>query len=291
MIVITGPTSHIGSQVLERVINGPGPVRVIVRDPLRLPARLRDRLDIHIGSHKDELTVQRAFEGAERIFWLTPGSLEGNSRRSAYLDFSWPAVQAVRKFKIRHVVAVSTLGEGWPNKVGAIADMLAMDDLFAGSGVHYRALACAPLMDNLLSQIDSIAEQGEIQWPCSVYASMPFVAASDVAAVASELLLNPQWNGAERLPMMGPRDISFAEITAIMSATFSRAIRFRTMSSKVNPASRTSQSQMAHAVTRMLTAEKAKPVQHFRRPQPNLTTTDFHSWCTEVLLSAVWERR
>jgi uncharacterized protein YbjT (DUF2867 family) len=43
MIVITAPTGQIGRQVLASVLDGGEPVRVIARDPSRLPAHVRGR--------------------------------------------------------------------------------------------------------------------------------------------------------------------------------------------------------------------------------------------------------
>ena len=41
MIVITAPTGTIGHQVVENVLHGGAPVRVVARDPARLPANAR----------------------------------------------------------------------------------------------------------------------------------------------------------------------------------------------------------------------------------------------------------
>jgi len=51
MIVVTAPTGHIGSQVLSTLLQHDEAVRVIVRDPDRLPAEVRDRVEVVTGSH------------------------------------------------------------------------------------------------------------------------------------------------------------------------------------------------------------------------------------------------
>ena len=53
MIVITTPTGLIGHQVLERVLEADEPVRVIVRDPSRLPPQALERVEVIEGSHGD----------------------------------------------------------------------------------------------------------------------------------------------------------------------------------------------------------------------------------------------
>ena len=45
MIVVTAPTSLIGHQVLQNLLDSGEPVRVIVRDPSRLPAQARERAE------------------------------------------------------------------------------------------------------------------------------------------------------------------------------------------------------------------------------------------------------
>ena len=72
MIVITTPTGLIGRQVLDRVLAGDEPVRVIVRDRSRLSPQTRERVEVVDGSHGDPEVVDRAFAGADSLFWLAP---------------------------------------------------------------------------------------------------------------------------------------------------------------------------------------------------------------------------
>ena len=72
MIVITTPTGQIGSQVLGNLLDSGEELRVIVRDPALLPADVRDSLDIVEGSHGDAAVVDKAFSGADAVFWLAP---------------------------------------------------------------------------------------------------------------------------------------------------------------------------------------------------------------------------
>lgn len=294
MIVITAPTGNIGRQVLGQVALGPEAVRVIARDPTRLPARLRDRVEVVTGSHGDEQTVQRAFEGADSVFWLPPGDMMAVDATAAYVDFSRAGCEAVRACGVKHVVGVSALGRGWSRPAGHVTSTLAVDDMFAETGAHYRALACGSLMDNLLRQIDGIAKNGVFYWPSPVDLPMPAVAARDVASVASDLLLDPQWSGVGAIPMMGPKDISFGEMAEIMSTVFSRPILFQEMTMQDmydmtlgNGAS----IGMAQAMVDMLTAKNEGMDQLVERPVPNPAPTDFETWCADVLLPAIWERR
>jgi uncharacterized protein YbjT (DUF2867 family) len=72
MIVVTTPTGNIGQQILYGILDSGVPVRVIARDPARLPSDIRKHVEVIEGSHGDAGVVERAFEGADSVFWLVP---------------------------------------------------------------------------------------------------------------------------------------------------------------------------------------------------------------------------
>ena len=61
-ILVTTPTGHIGSRVVERLLAGGADVRVIARDPERLAPDVRARVDDYVIYN---LSV--AFDAAERV--------------------------------------------------------------------------------------------------------------------------------------------------------------------------------------------------------------------------------
>ena len=110
MLVITGPTGQIGSQVLAHLLNGSQPLRVIVRDPAKLPPQVRERVDVVQGSYAEPNVVMKAFQGADAVFWLPIGNPTAASVEAAFVDMSRPACEAIRHHGVRHVVSVSALG-------------------------------------------------------------------------------------------------------------------------------------------------------------------------------------
>ena len=104
MIVITTPTGAIGHQVLENVLRGDDPIRVIVRDPAHLPSRVRERIDVVQGSHSDTSVVNKAFADADVVFWLVPPDPRAETVDAAYLDFTRPACAAFKTQRVKRVV-------------------------------------------------------------------------------------------------------------------------------------------------------------------------------------------
>lgn len=141
MIVITTPTGQIGRQVLGHLLESGEQLRVIARDPSKLPAGVREDLDIVEGSHGDAAVVDKAFADADAVLWLTPADRRAPSVQAAFAGFTGSAAEAFTRHGVGRVVGVSTLGRGtpWAAQAGFATGSLAMDDLIAASGVAYRA--------------------------------------------------------------------------------------------------------------------------------------------------------
>jgi uncharacterized protein YbjT (DUF2867 family) len=229
MIVITTPTGQIGHQVLSNVLGSGEPIRVIARDPSRLPAQARERVEVVLGSHGDIDVADRAFAGADAVFWLVPPDPRGDSVEAAYVAFTRPACDAFKRYEVQRVVGISALGRGTPvaANAGLVTASLAMDDLIASTGVSYRALTMPSFMDNLLRQVESIKHQGMFLLPISGDRKLPSCATRDIATAAATLLLDHSWSGQASVAVLGPEDLSYNDTAQIMSEVLGKPVRFQ----------------------------------------------------------------
>lgn len=290
MIVVTAPTSKIGSQVAAALLDRGAPVRVIARDPARLPAALRERVEVVAGSHSEAGAVARAFDGADTVFWLVPADPRAASAEAAYVGFARPGVAAFRSHGVGRVVGISALGRGWTRPAGHVTATLMMDDLIAASGVAYRALACPSFMDNILRQVEPIRAQGTFFWPVPGDLAAPTCSTADIAAAAVRLLLDPSWSGVGSVPILGPEDLSFDAMAAIMSETLERPVRFREIAMDDFRAMLTGRGVspgMAQAMVEMMTAKREGMDALVPRTPETSSPTTFRSWCRTVLRPAV----
>ena len=289
MIVITTPTGLIGRQVLVNLLDGGEQVRVIARDPGKLPARSRGRVEIVTGSHGDPDVVGRAFDGADAVFWLVPPDPRAPSVHAAYVDFSRPAARAIARTGVRRVVAVSALGRGVPGEAGFVTGSLAMEDLIAGTGVSLRALAMPSFMDNLLRQLGPVREQGVFFSPIAGDLKLPTVATRDVAEVAARRLLDDTWTGQETVPVLGAEDLSFDDMAATLSEGLGTPVRFQRISDEAYRTSfvRLGMSEaMAQGMLDMATAKNDGLDLSVPRTPQNTTSTTFRRWAEEVFRPA-----
>ncbi|WP_037619656.1 NAD(P)H-binding protein [Streptomyces aureus] len=232
MIVITAPTGNIGRRLLSLLVESAPAhgeeLRLVARDPGRLPEAVRRRVEVVAGSHGDAEIVARAFAGADAVFWLVPPDASVTPDE-AYSGFTRPAARAFAAHGVGHVVGVSALGRGTPlaARAGLVTSSLAMDDLIADSGVAYRALANPSFFENLLEEADSIRDHGVFTDTAAADRPAPMVAVADIAAAAAGLLLDRSWTGVGSVPVLGPQDLSPDDLARIMTEELGRPVRYR----------------------------------------------------------------
>lgn len=298
MIVTTAPTGNIGHQVLNTVLNnvlaGDQPVRVIARHPGKLPADVRKRVEVVQGSHGDPQVVAQAFDGADVLFWLLPTDFQAASAEKAYVDFTRPAADAIRSQGIKRVVDITALGRGTgvAGRAGNVTASLAMDDLIAGTGVAFRALTNASFMDNLLRQAQPIKQQGAFYDVLSPDLAIPAVATRDIAAVAARLLLDGTWTGQAEVPVLGPEDMSPNDEAAIISDVLGTPVKYHQIPGQALKDQLTgigASEAMAQSMLDMMTAKDGGLDHGVARTAQNAidTPTTFRQWCEDTLKPAV----
>jgi uncharacterized protein YbjT (DUF2867 family) len=292
MIVLTTPTGLIGHQVLDSLLDCGQPLRVIVRKPSALPARVREHVEVIEGSHGDAAVADEAFAGADAVFWLTPPDPRAPSVDAAFVGFTRSAAEAFTTHSVKRVVGVSALGRGtlWAAHAGYVAGSLAMDDLIASTGVAYRALTNPSFMDNIVRQAEAIKNQGLFFSPINGDRKLPAVATHDTATAASRLLLDQSWGGVDEVPLLGPEDLSFNDMAQIISDVLGREVRFQqiTFEAYKNRFVGFGMSDaMAQGMTDMAAAKNNGLDNAIQRTPENTTPTTFREWCEQVLKPAV----
>ncbi|MEU3839254.1 NAD(P)H-binding protein [Streptomyces sp. NPDC028635] len=287
MIVITTPTGDIGRQVVDRVLEGGEPVRVIVRDPSRLPAHVRARAEVVEGSHADADTITRALKGADGMFWLVPpaGFHDAGSARSHYLEFTRSVCREAAARGVR-VVGVTSLGRGYQGEAGLLSAALAMDELIEASGVPYRALALPFFMENLLRQAPAIKEHGTFSMANAADRPLPTVATRDVAAAAAALLLDSSWSGQARVPLAGPDNLTPDAMAEVISDTLGRTVRYHQIplsDFRTAMVQRGASPAFAQDMAAMVEAQNNGIYDTEPRNPGSAAATGFRQWCQDTL--------
>lgn len=133
----------------------------------------------------------------------------------------------MRRHAIPHVVAATTLGRDtpWQERAGNATGSIHMVDLLRRTGAAVRGLALPSFMDNALRQTDAI-RQGKMFGPIAPNKKLPHTAARDTGAVTAELLIDRRWSGQEDVPVLGPEELSYADLATIVSEVISGEVRY-----------------------------------------------------------------
>lgn len=285
MIVVTTPTGNVGSQLLVELLNDEAePIRVIVRDPSRLPDIVRDRVHVITGSHDDPAVLDQAFDGAQSLFWLIPPNMRANAAEEYYLSFTRPAVASIRRHQLGHVVGISSAGWNWPHPAGLLSAAHAMDAELESSGTAYRSLGMGFYMENLLRSLPQMTSEGALSLPLNPDRPLATIATRDVAATAARLLLDRSWAGTDRIPLFGD-NLTPNEMTAVISDVLGLELIFeQTDLEQVTASSiqRGVPERMARDFTAMYWAQQ-NGIYDEDWSHATAAPTSFRAWCKDVL--------
>jgi len=291
MIVVTAPTGNIGHHVVADLLAKNASLRLIVRDSGKLADEVRDQVEVVEGSHGNAAVVDRAFEGADALFWLAPPDVS-LTLEQAYLDFTRPAVEAIRNHKVARVVAITALGRGtiWQDKAGLVTTSIRMDEMLMASGAAFRGLAMPSFMDNALRQVSTIKDMGLMFGTIDPDKKAPTTATRDMGAVAARLLADTSWKGQEELPVLGPEDLSPNDMAAIVSEVLGREVRYQQTSLEAFK-----EQLLGHGITEsfadgyihMMRAKDEGMDNVAERNASTRTPTSFRQWCEDELKPAV----
>jgi len=226
-ILITNPTGRIGRRILPELLAPEFSVRVLARDPSRLPRDVLPHVDVIRGPIDDARALRRALHGVEALFWCAPSeSLQVTDVEQHYERFACAGWQAIRDAGTPRVVAVSACGKGLARQAGPISGLHAMEEILNESGAAIRHLRCALFMENFLSQAPSILGQGRFCYPMPGRIRMPMTAVIDVVDVALRWLVRGDWGGIAGIAVHGPADLSFDQAADIMSRVLERPVEY-----------------------------------------------------------------
>ncbi len=226
-ILVTTPTGQIGKRVLDELLAPEFSVRIIARNPARLPEEIREQVEVVRGSTDHAETLRRALDGVESLFWCIPTeSLQEKNVRGHYERFARAAAQAIRTAGVPRVVTISALGKGLARNAGPISGLHAMEEMLNASGAAIRHLRCGLFMENLLGQVHPILERGNFSYPMPGHIPIPTTAARDIADAALRWLVRRDWAGIRGVAIHGPEDLSYCQAAAVLERTLKRPVQY-----------------------------------------------------------------
>lgn len=192
-ILITAPASTIGRRIVSDLLAPEFSVRVITRNPSRIPVDIRPQVEVMRGSTDDPKALRTALEGVDALFWYIPRApIEDGNLQGCYERHARAASRAIREVRMPRVVSISTSD-------GFNSSFHVMEEALNESGAAIRHLRRECFTENLDEQASSTARHGPIPYAMPEHTIVPMSAVGDVADVALRLLVRTDWSGVEVL--------------------------------------------------------------------------------------------
>ncbi|MBJ7518520.1 MAG: SDR family oxidoreductase [Solirubrobacteraceae bacterium] len=218
MILLTGATGTIGTHLVDDLASAgiPG-VRALVRDPGHA-AELRARgLEPIVGTYGNSKALDRALDGAERLFLLSPAGDED------MITIQTRIVDAAARAGVRHVVKLSSIAADEPTDARIVRAHRVIEEHIERSGLTWTHLRPHWFMQNELGQAASVAADGVFFAPDVGRISL--IHARDIAAVAARVLTEPGHEDRAYV-LTGPDALTYAEIAETYAYTLARDARW-----------------------------------------------------------------
>jgi len=212
--VILGATGNTGSIVADFLLSKGKKVRVVGRDAGRLQRFVRQGAEAFTGDLSDAAALTKAFKGARAAYLLLPPitSREDQERESDAI------AKAVTDSGLRSAVYLSSYGAHVPKGTGPVTGLHSSEQkLNAIGGLNVLHLRAAYFMENNLTAISMIQEMGIFGHALLPDLKLPMIATRDVGDYAAQRLLDLDFSGKETRELLGERDLSMAEATAIIA--------------------------------------------------------------------------
>lgn len=220
MLIVTGATGHLGSLIVDRLLERvpAGRIGVSVRDVAKAAGLAERGVRVRAGDFTEPGGLQHAFEGAERVL-VVSAAIRGSGAFTA----NSAAVDAAREAGAQRIVytshqAASPTSLFSPQKVHA-----ATEEHLERQGVPYTALRNGFYASTLRYYIGSALETGTLAVPQD--GPVSWTAHEDLAEAAALALADD--DGAlmgVTPPLTAPRTLDFAGVADVLSRITGRTV-------------------------------------------------------------------
>ncbi|MDO7888256.1 NAD(P)H-binding protein [Hymenobacter cheonanensis] len=269
MLVITGATGKLGSQVIEALLRLHVPAGRIVasmRDPQKATTLAAHGVVVRAGDFARPEGLATAFAGADQVLVVSPDKLGEEGRQ-----LSRAAIAAARTAGARRVLYTSHMGaqaDSPTQDQAFIKDHAAVEAFLAQAGLPYTALRHGYYAESALHHLGRGLETGELRLPEDgpvSWTTRADLAEADAVGLAHE----GQLDGITP-PLTALEAFTFADLAAIASELTGRPVKHVTLTDAQWADEKRAQGTPEHFVNIMLGTYRAMRRGDFAATDPTL---------------------
>ena len=215
MILITGATGTVGSEVVKRLSSHGVQVRAVTRDPQKAEAQRLPHVHFVQGDFEEVDSMRRACAGVDRAFLVT-----NSTARTEHQQIGFTRV--AQQSGVRHLVKLSQLHADVSAPGRFLRYHAAVEAAIQASGLTFTFLRPNLYMQGLLNFRQSIQEQRAF-FVAASDARISAVDVRDLADVAVAALTTTQHDN-QSYALTGPAAVTFTEMAHELSQAIGRTI-------------------------------------------------------------------
>lgn len=217
MILVTGSTGTIGSEVVRLLSAARVPTRALARSAEKAAAIRAPGIEVVLGDFEDASSLDAALAGVDRLFLLS-------SVHPSMAELQGNVVRAAARAGTRHIVKLGAANVALDSPISVGRAHAQVEALIAESGIPHTFLRPTLFMQSLFMHAASICSQGAFYLPVR-RGAVAMVDARDIAAVAAAALTRPGHEGRAYV-LTGPAALRMDEVAAALSAATGRTVRY-----------------------------------------------------------------
>ncbi|MEU2621794.1 NAD(P)H-binding protein [Streptomyces sp. NPDC007157] len=219
MIIVTGATGQLGSQIVERLLDRVPAVEVgvSVRDPHKARSLADRGVRVRQGSFTEPAGLAHAFEGASQVLIVSVDRMGEETVRQHRT-----AVDAAVAAGARRVVYTAQMGASPTSRFQACRDHAATEQALAASGVAWTSLRNGFHAASGLDFLAQGLESGEVALPAD--GPVCWTAHADLAEAAAVILADEGRFEGPTPPLTAPEALTFTDLAAVAAELTGRAI-------------------------------------------------------------------
>ncbi|MER7841330.1 NAD(P)H-binding protein [Streptomyces sp. NPDC096040] len=219
MIIVTGATGQLGSQIVERLLDRVPAERVgvSVRDPEKARSLADRGVRVRQGSFTDPAGLAHAFEGATQVLVVSVDKMGAEAVRQHRT-----AIDAAAAAGARRILYTSHMGASPTSRFEACRDHAADEEALRATGVPYTSLRNGFYATSALQFLGHGLESGEAVLPAD--GAVSWTAHADLAEAAAVILADEGRFEGPTPPLTGAESLTFADIAALATELTGRTI-------------------------------------------------------------------
>jgi uncharacterized protein YbjT (DUF2867 family) len=223
MYVVIGAAGNTGTVVARELLTRGQKVRAIGRSIDRLQPLVKLGAEAFVADLTDEEALARAFAGAKAAYVMLPPNMRSETVLAHDERAAGALAAAIETNRIKHVVALSSVGADKADKIGSVAALARLEQkLHHITGLNVICLRAGYLMENTLAQIGMIQAMGKTGGPLRGDLKLPMIATRDIGTFAGAALVKLDFTGKQTRELLGHRDLDMNEATAIIGSAIEK---------------------------------------------------------------------